>query len=266
MEKNSSTLLKVGVLAMIFSTVMLFLIYLNGVGKGIIKSREMNQAAVREFELQQLIYKFSNKTQDGGEVDGLHSKRKVSGSDIVNLILKYNDEFKYYVAVKDESETGIGIVELNGKKYREYSGDVARQLFDAGKDGDEIWTLKYLTDHIILNSDIGITDSVYYSHIEGYDVRDLKFIFDNTVSYKIKFNGNGNDTGISAIVEMPVQTMVYESATPLLENIFSKAGYRFIGWSRKAGGPVELEDEADGSMLTSVDGATVTLYAVWEHL
>ncbi|MDO4963115.1 MAG: InlB B-repeat-containing protein [bacterium] len=76
--------------------------------------------------------------------------------------------------------------------------------------------------------------------------------------YTIKFDGNGSTSGT-----MTDELRTYdEEAKALTENLFTRVGYTFTGWSTTTDGDVEYEDKATVNNLTS--GAEITLYAVWK--
>lgn len=95
---------------------------------------------------------------------------------------------------------------------------------------------------------------------------DVKITKDTTLyagwyanNYTVVFNANGG-TGV-----MPNQTFTYDITQGLISNTFTKTGYTFVGWSTSStatsatyvnGQPI--------NNLTATDGATITLYAVWE--
>jgi uncharacterized repeat protein (TIGR02543 family) len=68
----------------------------------------------------------------------------------------------------------------------------------------------------------------------------------------------------SATGEMENIAMTYAQERELPENEFARAGYHFVGWALTADGDAEYDDGATIANLTSEDGTTVTLYAVWE--
>ena len=78
------------------------------------------------------------------------------------------------------------------------------------------------------------------------------------ITYKVQFNGNGSTSG-----SMSDQTFTYDKAQNLAANEFVKTGHEFAGWSVTSGGPVTHSDNQSVSNLTSTEGATITLYAVW---
>ena len=77
--------------------------------------------------------------------------------------------------------------------------------------------------------------------------------------YKIAFNGNGATSGSMATI-----SATYDTSVSLTANSFAKTGYHFKGWATSAGGAVAFGDKASVKNLTASNGATVTLYAVWE--
>lgn len=80
-----------------------------------------------------------------------------------------------------------------------------------------------------------------------------------TVTYTVKFDGNGASSG-----SMENQKITYASGKALSANKFKKKGYSFKGWNTKNDGSgTTYADKADGSKLTKTDGKTVTLYAQW---
>lgn len=79
-------------------------------------------------------------------------------------------------------------------------------------------------------------------------------------NYTIKYNKNGG-TG-----EMADTSMTYNTAKNLSINTFTKTGCRFLGWSTTSDGAVEYTDGQSVNNLSSSDGGSVTLYAVWEYL
>ena len=75
--------------------------------------------------------------------------------------------------------------------------------------------------------------------------------------YIIKFNKNGG-TGT-----MEKQSATYGKTVTLRANAFKKRGYKFAGWAKTKDGKVAYKNKAKVKNLTTVNGRTVTLYAVW---
>ena len=81
------------------------------------------------------------------------------------------------------------------------------------------------------------------------------------IKYKIVYYENGGSGSMSA-----TNNVKYDSEVALRQNTFSKAGEVFLGWSLAENGPVEYLDKQKVKNLTSINGETVTLYAVWASL
>ena len=78
--------------------------------------------------------------------------------------------------------------------------------------------------------------------------------------YIVVFDGNGATSGT-----MENQEFTYDEAKSLTQNLFSKTGYTFVGWSISTEkGTVLYGDQAEVINLTAVKDGTVNLYAVWE--
>jgi len=81
-------------------------------------------------------------------------------------------------------------------------------------------------------------------------------------TYTIKYDGNGKTGGSTAN-----STHTYDVTESLTANGFTKTGYSFIGWNTKADGSgTSYTDKDSVKNLTSKNGGTVTLYAVWEKV
>ncbi len=79
------------------------------------------------------------------------------------------------------------------------------------------------------------------------------------ISYTIKFNGNNATSGSMDPLKMKYDTPEYLSA-----NKFVRTGYEFRGWSTSPTATTPTYGPgAQVKNLTTTDGATVTLYAVW---
>ncbi len=80
-------------------------------------------------------------------------------------------------------------------------------------------------------------------------------------SYTIVFNGNDSTSGSTSS-----KKATYDSNVVLSPNGFKRTGYVFTGWNTKSDGKGKSYlDKATVKNLTSVDGATITLYAQWEE-
>lgn len=82
------------------------------------------------------------------------------------------------------------------------------------------------------------------------------------ISYSIKFDGNGADSGSMNIIE----GILYGNDQALTKNDFARKGYKFLGWSTdKNANDKDYADEATVNSLSSTDGETITLYAIWDE-
>ena len=78
-------------------------------------------------------------------------------------------------------------------------------------------------------------------------------------TYTVKFNANGG-TGT-----MSNQSFTYNTAKALTANSFTRTGHTFLGWSTSSSATTATyTDKQSVKNLTSTDGGTVTLYAVWK--
>ena len=77
-------------------------------------------------------------------------------------------------------------------------------------------------------------------------------------TYTVKFNANGGEGS------MADQSMTYDSSQNLTANAFTREGCEFLGWSTRAGGSVEFTNTDEIINLKSENGASITLYAIWE--
>lgn len=80
----------------------------------------------------------------------------------------------------------------------------------------------------------------------------------NAQTYTIHFNANG---GYGSMDDMTCKTDEYVT---LDQNAFYRDNYTFKGWATYSSGSVEYQDEARVYNLSTTNGDTVTLYAVWE--
>ncbi len=79
------------------------------------------------------------------------------------------------------------------------------------------------------------------------------------IQYTVKYNANGG-TGT-----MANSTHTYDASKALTANGFTRTGYTFLGWSTSASATTATyKDKQSVKNLTSTNGGTVTLYAVWQ--
>ena len=76
-------------------------------------------------------------------------------------------------------------------------------------------------------------------------------------TYTVSYNANGGSGTTSA------STHTYNVAQSLTQNGFTRGGYHFAGWATSSGGSAAYADGAQVLNLSSAQGGTVNLYAVW---
>ncbi|MBO4728429.1 MAG: InlB B-repeat-containing protein [Spirochaetaceae bacterium] len=76
-------------------------------------------------------------------------------------------------------------------------------------------------------------------------------------TYKVVFNANGGSGSMNQ------QNFTYGTAQALTANAFTKTGWKFVGWATSEDGAKVYNDNQNVSNLSAINGATVTLYAVW---
>jgi uncharacterized repeat protein (TIGR02543 family) len=87
----------------------------------------------------------------------------------------------------------------------------------------------------------------------------ITFVECGSISYKVKFDGNGATSGT-----MKSKSMTYGKKYTLAANAFTRTGYTFAGWNTaKDGSGTTYADQASVKNLTTTNGKTVTLYAQW---
>ena len=81
-------------------------------------------------------------------------------------------------------------------------------------------------------------------------------------TYTVAYNGNGATGGGTAN-----SSHTYNSAKALTTNGFTRTGYTFAGWNTQANGSgTNYSDNQSVTNLSSTQGATVTLYALWTQV
>jgi uncharacterized repeat protein (TIGR02543 family) len=117
------------------------------------------------------------------------------------------------------------------------------------KDGKEVGTSE---EYVPEKSDGSYVTALYTANFKA-----------NT--YKVVFDDGVDDSSVSGT--MADQILTYDKKTNLNTNGFTRKGYVFGGWYVDGVTPVQLyKDGASVMNLTSVQGAEVTLKAVWTKL
>ena len=76
-------------------------------------------------------------------------------------------------------------------------------------------------------------------------------------AYKVAFHANGGSGSMAA------ESFTYNTAKALSANVFTRNGYTFAGWARTPTGARAYTNKQAVKNLSSTQGATVALYAVW---
>ena len=82
------------------------------------------------------------------------------------------------------------------------------------------------------------------------------------ITYTVKYDGNGATSGSTAD-----STHKYDEAKALTSNGYTKTGYEFLGWSTdKNATTATYTNMQSVTNLTTENGATIQLYAVWKQM
>lgn len=160
-------------------------------------------------------------------------------------VITYN--IVYDLGLGDENPTATYDVATNGGKLTIYSGDkLVKQGYTFGS-----WSI----GNMPINETAEIILSNYFNRIEISADNKITFTANWTAnSFTVEFNANGGEGTMLA------QSFTYGEKKALTKNAFTRTGYTFVGWKH------EDKQYTDGQLvqdLTTVNGGTVTLYAVW---
>ena len=79
------------------------------------------------------------------------------------------------------------------------------------------------------------------------------------ITYYVQYNGNGSTGGSTA-----KSTHTYDTAKALTANGFTRTGYQWARWSTNAAGTgTSYSNKQSVNNLTTTNGGTVNLYAIW---
>ena len=79
-------------------------------------------------------------------------------------------------------------------------------------------------------------------------------------TYQVEFRANGGEG------TMPNQTFAYGEQKALIANTYTREDYTFLGWSKSnKATTASYDDQESVKNLTTNNGATVVLYAVWKR-
>ena len=186
-----------------------------------------------EYSVNVNIYNPNGVEEYTSNINGTFTLKDDEGNVITGL---YNEPSDNYITF-DKSWQIYDIVAGTGRKLKASSPVTCGSgLTMSESNGVYTFTCTGISDHTI---------NIYMEYI----------------SYTIAFNGNDNTGGSTSS-----KKATYDSYVTLTANGFIRAGYVFTGWNTMSDGSGKsYSDKETVKNLTSVDGATVTLYAQWKE-
>ena len=109
----------------------------------------------------------------------------------------------------------------------------------------------------------GLTDAQEFHNLTTTDNAIITLYAQwNPIHYNVVFHQNSD--GVTG--NMSSQVFTYDEAKNLTQNAFIKNHYKFMGWTTVSNGTgTKYDDRASIFNLTTVDGATIDLYAQWKE-
>lgn len=179
----------------------------------------------------------------------------------------YLDEIKNYT-ITYKTYSGSTTSETY---YKYYKRDITPSATVYVKSNNSTYSLKTNT------TETGYTYGWYTSESEGTNITSISSISGTTTLYEqrkpntyyVKYDVNLPSGSSSSSTQMDNQQFTYDDFTNNLSaNTYEVEGYSFLGWSteQNATAPEFTDGEVLNKNLTSTNGATVNLYAVWEAI
>ena len=201
-------------------------------------------------------YTFLGWSKDSGASSASYAPGAQIGKEPNNIDLyaiwsknSYKQTNNFY---KEKNGTWVrfGNAVVHTVKYRSYYKNTT-DGFTGDTTGYHFW--KFATDGWTVLGDKNDKDGYgYYSPNE----------------YTIKYDSNGATSGVmkngAVKGDTEVSSLKYDVSYKLKTNTYKKTGYHFMGWATSKSGYVIYSDGASVSNLTSKNGATITLYAIWK--
>ena len=107
-------------------------------------------------------------------------------------------------------------------------------------------------------NDTGLLPTEINSNLKNGNCSTTLYALWNSNTYTVKYNANGGTGTVSN------SSHTYDTSKTLNANKFIRTGYTFLGWSTSSTATVaKYTDKQSVKNLTSSNGGTVTLYAVW---
>lgn len=166
---------------------------------------------------------------------------------INNLVYNISDGSKYvqkwtYNTTKTNGIVNVGTLGLSKIGYT-FSG----------------WGTKSSGGTVFDQDDTGLLPVEINSALKNGDCSTTLYAIWKPNIYTIKYNANGGSGTMSS------SSHTYDTAKALTANSFTRTGYTFLGWSTSSSATSPTyTDKQSVKNLTSTNGGTVTLYAVWQ--
>lgn len=213
-----------------------------------IEFRNGQENIVRELKYNEPIEKVSTPQKEGSVFVGwfIQSGNEVIEFSFTNAIMPAND---LVIFAKYTGESTI-VYSSNNVTYKTVSGEAGENI-------------PIISDPVRIGYDfVG-----WYQEEEFINVFDLSVFPGSDImvyakwianEITIKFNSNGG-TGT-----MANQTYIYDSQAPLNSNLFTRIGYKFLGWSQSS--TSTTANYSNGYTQNIVSSGILTLYAVWQKI
>ena len=165
----------------------------------------------------------------------------------VNLYAVWGDKTAKYLTYNANGGRWVGSVPDSVVDYGD--GSVTLAAYDSGRLSRPGYT-----------RDGWLVGSKKYADGATFVITENTTVFANWVAntYTVKFNANGGSGAMNS------QSMTYDVEKALTANSFTRTGYTFKGWARRANGPLVYTDGESVLNLTNLANSEVNLYAVWE--
>ncbi len=120
------------------------------------------------------------------------------------------------------------------------------------------WGTKSTGGTIFDQNDTGLLPTEINSNLKNGNCSTTVYAIWKANTYTVKYNANGGTGTVSN------SSHTYDTAKVLNANNFTRTGYTFLGWNTSSTATTATyTDKQSVKNLTSTNGGTVTLYAVW---
>ena len=197
-----------------------------------------------------------------GSYDGIWKELDIVGNNINTITWVVDPGYILHITGMDfrigKATTGACHFYING-------ADVGSTGLTTGKN--------FSYDQLSLGND----DQIEFKSEHNIDLYWIDITYTITpITYSVSFNGNGSTAG-----SMEAQAFTYDAAQNLSANVFAQnytvsfdakvtevaaltAEYTFAGWAASAEGEKVYDDAQNVSNLTTQNGATIPLFALWQ--